>query len=65
MTGCYAGNPNGARVEIVGDSITFLASARIASTLEPTYSIKVNVVPGITIADNFRRWGAQRPSSRR
>ncbi len=50
MAGCYIGNANGPRVEIIGDSITFLASARIASTLEPAHSIEVNVVPGVTIA---------------
>lgn len=47
---CYAGNPAGPRVAVVGDSITWMASGDIGAALGPHYAYETEATPGFTIA---------------
>jgi hypothetical protein len=50
---CYSGDPNGPRVGILGDSITWLSQSNLASSISPDFSYDIQSYPGATMADMF------------
>lgn len=51
----YTGNPDGPRVALLGDSISYGAVDEIHAALDPTHQVRIHAVTGITFAGSQER----------
>ena len=47
----YQGNPQGTKIAIIGDSITYVSDASFHAQLDETHSVSVDGKPGMKVAD--------------